>query len=156
MPAESRPLPPAGELWDRYSYNPLTGELFSRKRPNWRKPLGRSAGRKGYTLVKLKWCGLETGAHRVIWKWCTGTEPSATIDHINRDRSDNRIWNLRKADQLLQNRNHTGCKLTKTDVRDIKAKLEQGVCLRVLAEKYGVWKQTIHAISTGKTWGDVA
>ncbi|AGH16048.1 endonuclease [Vibrio phage pYD21-A] len=33
-------------------------------------------------------------AHRLIWKWHYGTEPEC-IDHINHDRGDNRIENLR-------------------------------------------------------------
>lgn len=34
-------------------------------------------------------------AHRIAWMLHYGTEPSGYIDHINRDRSDNRISNLR-------------------------------------------------------------
>ena len=43
--------------------------------------------------------------HRLVWKWVTGEEPGVTIDHINRQRSDNRFWNLRIADWVTQMNN---------------------------------------------------
>lgn len=52
--------------------------------------------------------------HRLIWKWHYGDEPEF-IDHINHDRTDNRIENLRKVSknenarhQLLPSNNTSG------------------------------------------------
>jgi hypothetical protein len=44
-------------------------------------------------------------AHRLAWLYVFGTFPKADIDHINKDRKDNRIENLRLATraQNLQN-----------------------------------------------------
>ena len=36
-------------------------------------------------------------AHRLAWLWMTGAWPKSDIDHINRDKSDNRFSNLREA-----------------------------------------------------------
>jgi hypothetical protein len=36
-------------------------------------------------------------AHRCAWLWFYGEWPEHDIDHINGDRSDNRLINLRKA-----------------------------------------------------------
>ncbi len=57
---------------------------------------GTEAGtfRHGYVQVSLK--GRAYPAHRLIWVM-HGNAPAETIDHINRDRSDNRIENLRPA-----------------------------------------------------------
>ena len=35
--------------------------------------------------------------HRLAWLYCHGQWPAAHLDHINRDRADNRIANLREA-----------------------------------------------------------
>ena len=97
-------LPAASELWERFEYNPLTGDLYSTRRSGY-KP-GESAGsldKDGY---------LVTGAsrfrnHRLIWKWVTGTDVPAgmTIDHVNRCRTDNSWANLRAVDESVQRAN---------------------------------------------------
>ena len=45
-------------------------------------------------------------AHRLAWFYVYGEWPRKGLDHINRDRLDNRIANLREADhaQNVQNR----------------------------------------------------
>lgn len=53
--------------------------------------------------------------HRIIWAVVHGRHPRKLIDHINRDKSDNRIENLREADHRqngyntkINTRNKTG------------------------------------------------
>lgn len=48
---------------------------------------------KGYLKGRID--GKELKAHRVVWAHYHGRWPSGVIDHINRDRSDNRLANLR-------------------------------------------------------------
>lgn len=58
---------------------------------------GTQAGtfkRKGYVFISFK--DRKYPAHRLIWAM-HGNPPAETIDHINRDPSDNRIENLRAA-----------------------------------------------------------
>lgn len=44
-------------------------------------------------------------AHRLIWLYVHGKWPDGMLDHINRDKLDNRIENLREADMALNVRN---------------------------------------------------
>lgn len=95
------------------TYDPDTGKLFWRYRPNALKQWNtRHAGKEaftyidayGYCIGTLQKAGLK--AHRVIWAMEKGHWPKHDIDHINGCRSDNRLNNLRHATraQNLSNR----------------------------------------------------
>ena len=80
-------------------YDPETGELFWKERPSRSKILvGSRAGclaPDGYWVLKMD--GVVHKAHRVAWLLTTGHLPLCDIDHIDRDRSNNRWGNLRLA-----------------------------------------------------------
>jgi len=68
---------------------------------------GHVAGYKmqnGYIMLSV--AGKKILAHRVAWLFAHGEFPNGNIDHINRDKSDNKIANLRLAtfEQNAQNR----------------------------------------------------
>ncbi len=48
----------------------------------------------GYTLIQVNKKAYK--AHRLIWLWYYGRWPKQEIDHINHNRNDNRICNLRE------------------------------------------------------------
>jgi hypothetical protein len=110
----NRKLPSARLLRRLIEYNPQTGEMWWKERPVWmfrdngqgRKRAAavwssRYAGTRALNSVHI--AGYLEGrifkkaclAHRVIWTLVRGEWPPKCIDHINGDRADNRIKNLR-------------------------------------------------------------
>jgi hypothetical protein len=92
-------------------YDPETGEFRWRARPDgnadWnRMTAGRVAGtvnNRGYRAIKI--AGVVCRAHRLAWLHVYGEWPSDQIDHINRDKLDNRIANLRVVNNSENMRN---------------------------------------------------
>lgn len=92
------------------NYDPDTG-VFTWLRPtSTRTRAGQKAGRINNGYVSIRIHGREYGAHRLAWFYVYGVWPENDIDHINRNRSDNRIVNLRAATraQNLQNIRYHG------------------------------------------------
>lgn len=58
---------------------------------------GKEAGSNdGHGYLQTQYKGVRCKNHRIIWELMNGEIPEGMqIDHINRDRSDNRIENLR-------------------------------------------------------------
>jgi hypothetical protein len=78
------------------SYNPLTGGFIWRDCAVKRR-IGMTAGKVnhlGYHMIKI--AQQVFGAHRIAWAIIHG-QPTSEVDHINGNRSDNRIANLRLA-----------------------------------------------------------
>ncbi len=65
-------------------------------------------GYKGYVSVTA--CGKTVGYHRLVWLLHNRRMPVNQIDHINGDRSDNAIGNLREASSAENCRNRRSSK----------------------------------------------
>lgn len=100
------------------SYDPETGQITWRERTVTDCPKekerkrwnGRYAGREAFRIVPS---GYRVGmifrsmyrAHRVAWAMHYGVWPTGEIDHINGNRADNRIANLRDVSKAENIRN---------------------------------------------------
>jgi hypothetical protein len=93
------PLPPIDRLSAVLSYDVETGAIC---RCGSSMPAG-CVKRTGYRYVGI--LGGAFAAHRLAWALFHGADPSGEIDHINGDKDDNRIANLRLADRSQNNRN---------------------------------------------------
>ena len=107
MPLKINEIPlTAAELNEMFRYDGATGKLYNRITRGKRARKGLEAGctrPEGYRMVKIAGVGYYT--HRLIWKMRTGSDPAEEMDHINHDRTDNRIENLREVTHSEQVKN---------------------------------------------------
>lgn len=97
----------AERLREVLDYNPETGDLVWRRSTGRRAKVGEVAGAKhckGYLQVTID--GKNHLAHRLVWLHVHGELPHSLIDHVNGDKADNQLANLRPATnaQNLSNR----------------------------------------------------
>lgn len=91
------------------SYDPETG-IF-----RWLKTANSNGARQGQQAgyvredgyVEIAVANRPYRAHRIAWAFVHGEWPQHLLDHINGDRSDNRIFNLRPATRATNLQNQT-------------------------------------------------
>lgn len=107
MAKKSRDQITAEDILAKYAYDPSTG-VFTYARDSGKNKAGdvvKTTSPGMYIVLSV--CGYTVQAHRAAWLVTHGKWPDALMDHINRDRQDNRIANLREADYKL-NAENTG------------------------------------------------
>lgn len=103
-----KPLPSQEQLNKLFDYNPTTGILARR---SLRSQCLGCLDSQGYLRLKI---GRKVYlAHRLIWKIVTGNEPPPALDHIDGNRLNNRVDNLRAASHG-ENQQNTSRQLNNT------------------------------------------
>src|SRR6202012_357604 len=103
-----------------FAYDPETGiitRLVSKRTDRVGKPAGCPESH-GYLQIRFQ--GRLLMAHLIAWALFYGVWPDHEVDHNNRNRSDNRIKNLRRATRSQNNANSSVRKDNELRIRGVK------------------------------------
>jgi HNH endonuclease len=143
---------------------------WGRGRRDWRKgtwrPLKPIRRDGGYYAVNLHRDGKKTARHihRLVLDAFVGPRPPGMVcRHLDGDPSNNFVENLawgsyaeNEADKLRHGTRARGSrarsKFYEDQVLEIRQRWSEGVSVRELAATYGVRRQTVESIVSGKTW----
>ncbi len=125
MARRTKRLPDIATLRELFTYDELSGAVL------------RQADQYAGYVNNIGYRQICTGgriysAHRVAWMLIHGEEPDGEVDHINGNRSDNRIQNLRLVTSAEQNRNRRLGSRNKSGIK--------GVCWESARRK---WRATV-------------
>lgn len=99
-------IPSQDRLRELLDYDAETGTFHWRVRMNSCSPAGGQAGRKRparYNQITIN--GTAHLAHRLAWVYVHGVQPKGQIDHIDGNRTNNALANLRDVDAATNQQN---------------------------------------------------
>jgi len=96
----------ATRLRELLDFDPLTGVFLWKVNRRGNSRAGDVAGKQttqGYRSIRVD--GRDYQAHRLAWLYVHGAWPEQQIDHLNGQRSDNRLANLRDVSGSINQQN---------------------------------------------------
>lgn len=135
---KQRPSP--SDVREQFDYDSETGELLRKRlRAVNMRPETGSLSRDGYMITGIN--GGHQLVHRLVWVWVHGAWPEKQIEHVNGDKTDNRIVNLRLRNPAPKSA------LTLQRLRDVATYDEKSGHFR--------WNRSNRATTKGKIAGHV-
>lgn len=107
-------------------FNYMDGELFWKVRRSGLRngAVAGSPNSSGYLIIMVD--GKRYLAHRLIWLYYHGYMPELDVDHINRNRLDNRVENLREVSRSCNTRNSGNYMTNKSGVKGVHWAADRG------------------------------
>jgi len=115
---KSIPLPSQKKLQELFDYK--DGELYWKEKRSNSIDLSKPAGyidNQRYRVIRIK--GKLYQAHRLVWKYHYGKDPKEFIDHIDGNKSNNNMENLREATRQQNNFNKITQKNNKLGIKGV-------------------------------------
>jgi hypothetical protein len=118
-----RQRPSLEEVRERFVYDPDTG-VIARRNPRGRRRINPPpAGKHQQVSIRRQaW-----SAHIIIWFMMTGQWPDKTVDHRDRDRTNNRWSNLRLATKFQQQGNRGVSRHSRSGVKGVSLRRNKWV-----------------------------
>jgi hypothetical protein len=140
--------PSQEELKEYFKY--VDGQLIRIKEsPSGPITLGKSfGGIASYGYIHGRFKNKIYLLHTLVWIYHNGPLASGVLDHINRDRADNRIENLRAATQQQNTFNRVGWKVAASRFKGVfkdRNKWKAGICIDRKMRHLGCFKTEIEA-----------
>lgn len=142
------------QIFASLSYDSETG-AFIRRSTGKRADIPSVWGDSFYMRVKVR--DARFAAHRLAWLFVHGEWPAGVIDHINGDKQDNRISNLRDVSHASnmqnQRRPHSNNKLGVMGVHELRGRFRACITVNGRPKKLGTFdtaEQASHAYLIAK------
>lgn len=121
-------------LKQRLRYDAETGRFTRLSTGNNAFPVGGDVGnaQKSTGYMSTKVYGKPFSLHRLAWLYVYGCWPKGVIDHINGDKTDNRIANLRDVDVRTNSQNQRNPMPFNSTGRLGVCKHAKGYCARIV------------------------
>lgn len=145
------------ELKKVLNYDPESGELRWLEQMGahvWAGDIAGTLRKDGYLMIRFRGNGYLS--HRVAYALMTGNWPDGEIDHIDRDKLNNKWSNLRLASRSLQNHNKGDYKNNRTGYKGVNLKEGKYVARVQIENKrhhlgyFGTAQEAYEAIKTFK------
>lgn len=151
----------AARARELFHYDAATGLFWWRDNSNKNRRMHTAVGhviKTGYRYIVVD--GKRYRAHRLAWLYFYGEWPSGELDHINGDRDDNRITNLRIVTRVqnLANRVHSNNSNGHIGIRPSRhgTRWRAGFVLAGVRYNVGTFATKAEAISAYKLAKDAA
>lgn len=103
--AATKVMPTQARLKELFSYSGETGKFTRKVRVSQNTKVGDDPGYHDDGYIRICVDGLYWYAHVLVWIYVRGSPPDGMLDHKDRDRSNNRIENLRLANRAQNKAN---------------------------------------------------